>query len=347
MRFGRPCRASDHPQAQPDGSADRRSLSASSRVQPAPLPRASRPGKVQEVSRRPDTSCIRATWPVSRVLSGGCPPRRPFIWGWDCSRPLATNPGGGLDHAWSQEVFSAPVPPLFGLAPGGVCRAVSVAGDAVRSYRTLSPLPLRGEPRAGGLLSVALSLGSPPAAVSRHRRSLEPGLSSTGRIWPRSLLARQRPSGQLAKAIRGCRGVRSRVHPVAAAYLSSLGRFRATPSEPWPRRDWANVAAEGATPRPVSAAHRLAATLEDETAQHHRCRPDSPPPLWAMAFTQVCREQGMIALPSNHDQPILFECHPCLRTPVTNVPVQTPTRGRGTPLALAVRAEARHMRRGW
>ena len=33
------------------------------------------------------------------------------------------------------------VPPLFGLAPGGVCRAVSVAGDAVRSYRTLSPLP--------------------------------------------------------------------------------------------------------------------------------------------------------------------------------------------------------------
>ena len=30
----------------------------------------------------------------------------------------------------------------------------------------------------GGLLSVALSLGSPPAAVSRHLVSLEPGLSS-------------------------------------------------------------------------------------------------------------------------------------------------------------------------
>src|SRR5674476_1015667 len=30
---------------------------------------------------------------------------------------------------------------LFGLAPGGVCRAVSVAGNAVRSYRTVSPLP--------------------------------------------------------------------------------------------------------------------------------------------------------------------------------------------------------------
>ena len=38
---------------------------------------------------------------------------------------------------------SAPksAPPLFGLAPGGVCRAAAVTGSAVRSYRTLSPLP--------------------------------------------------------------------------------------------------------------------------------------------------------------------------------------------------------------
>src|ERR1700688_269424 len=35
----------------------------------------------------------------------------------------------------------APTSLLFGLAPGGVCRAVSVAGNAVRSYRTVSPLP--------------------------------------------------------------------------------------------------------------------------------------------------------------------------------------------------------------
>src|SRR5262249_13082702 len=32
-------------------------------------------------------------------------------------------------------------PSLFGLAPGGVCRAADVAADAVRSYRTFSPLP--------------------------------------------------------------------------------------------------------------------------------------------------------------------------------------------------------------
>ena len=39
---------------------------------------------------------------------------------------------------------NAPLPSLLGLAPGGVYRAVTVAGDAVRSYRTLSPLPGSG-----------------------------------------------------------------------------------------------------------------------------------------------------------------------------------------------------------
>src|SRR5689334_21233515 len=42
----------------------------------------------------------------------------------------------------------------------------------------------------GGLFSVALSLGSPPPDVIRHRIPVEPGLSSTA-------LRRQRPSGRL------------------------------------------------------------------------------------------------------------------------------------------------------
>ncbi|SUS06708.1 conserved hypothetical protein [uncultured Defluviicoccus sp.] len=67
---------------------------------------------------------------------------------------------------------------LLGLAPGGVYRAVAVTGSAVRSYRTLSPLPADANVPAGGLLSVALSLGSPPPGVTRHRASVEPGLSS-------------------------------------------------------------------------------------------------------------------------------------------------------------------------
>ena len=78
------------------------------------------------------------------------------------------------------EAAAAPSP-LLGLAPGGVYRAADVAAGAVRSCRTLSPLPAgraRRPAPAGGLLSVALSLGSPPPGVTRHRVSVEPGLSS-------------------------------------------------------------------------------------------------------------------------------------------------------------------------
>ena len=42
-----------------------------------------------------------------------------------------------------------PAPLLFGLAPGGVCRAAAVAGSAVRSYRTVSPLPSASAPTSG------------------------------------------------------------------------------------------------------------------------------------------------------------------------------------------------------
>ena len=41
-----------------------------------------------------------------------------------------------LVNVWTPE---GAAPPLFGFAPGGVCRAVRVAASAVRSYRTLSP----------------------------------------------------------------------------------------------------------------------------------------------------------------------------------------------------------------
>jgi hypothetical protein len=99
------------------------------------------------------------------------------------------------------------VPSLFGLAPGGVCHAADVAADAVRSYRTLSPLPRRYATCRGGLLSVALSLkphpvkGSAPPDVIRHRTSVEPGLSSptTFRSLP------ERPSSRLTPIAMGWR----------------------------------------------------------------------------------------------------------------------------------------------
>ena len=53
---------------------------------------------------------------------------------------------------------------------------------------------------AGGLLSVALSLGSPPAGVTRRLVAVEPGLSSRSRSPPR-------PSGRLVHGQCGRKGV--------------------------------------------------------------------------------------------------------------------------------------------
>ncbi len=71
------------------------------------------------------------------------------------------------------------MPPLFDFAPGGVYHAGYVTTAAVRFYRTVSTLPRQSN---GGLFSVALSLGSPQPGITRHRSSLEPGLSSRMKI---------------------------------------------------------------------------------------------------------------------------------------------------------------------
>ena len=52
---------------------------------------------------------------------------------------------------------------LFGLAPGGVCTAISLTEDAVSSYLTISPLPT-----GGGIFSVALSVASRRLGVTQH-----------------------------------------------------------------------------------------------------------------------------------------------------------------------------------
>ena len=61
---------------------------------------------------------------------------------------------------------------LFGLAPGGVCLALGVTtqtGELLPHRFTLTRTPWNYfHGAAGGLFSVALSLGSPPVAVSDH-----------------------------------------------------------------------------------------------------------------------------------------------------------------------------------
>ena len=76
-------------------------------------------------------------------------------------------------------------PSLFDLAPGGACHASRVAARAVRSYRTLSPLPRK----RGGLLSVALSLKRPKPL----RRALPGTVPSWSPDFPRTLTPRGQP----------------------------------------------------------------------------------------------------------------------------------------------------------
>ena len=69
----------------------------------------------------------------------------PFIWDACCHAPRATYPGVNAETRLGAPE-DAPAAPLSGLAPGGVYHAVPVAGAAVGSYPTLSPLPRGPKP---------------------------------------------------------------------------------------------------------------------------------------------------------------------------------------------------------
>ena len=102
---------------------------------------------------------------------------------------------GGPDRSGTQR-STRPLPPGPGVPPfgerelrelarGGVCRAPLVTERAVRSYRTLSPLPLQpahpelAEGRRSALCgTVPEPARADPAGVTRHPRFVEPGLSS-------------------------------------------------------------------------------------------------------------------------------------------------------------------------
>lgn len=76
-----------------------------------------------------------------------------------CLGPVLPQASSVLPGTWRAAISF-----LHGLASDGVYNAVPVTGPPVVSYTAVSPLPrLRG-----GILSVALSLGSLPPAVNRH-----------------------------------------------------------------------------------------------------------------------------------------------------------------------------------
>jgi hypothetical protein len=64
--------------------------------------------------------------------------------------------------------------PLFGFAPGGVYRAVRITASAVRSYRTLSPLPRAGRFAFCGTVPGVTPAGCYPAPCFHGARTFLP-----------------------------------------------------------------------------------------------------------------------------------------------------------------------------
>ena len=110
---------------------------------------------------------------------------------------------GGSGHRSSRLRACAEggTPSLFGLAPGGVCRAAGVAASAVRSYRTVSPLPRHTQrPRRSVLCGTFPGLapaGCYPAPLVHGARTFLPGSLSA---------SPERPSGRLTGRGMGGRG---------------------------------------------------------------------------------------------------------------------------------------------
>jgi FKBP-type peptidyl-prolyl cis-trans isomerase FkpA len=128
--------------------------------------------------------------------------------------------------------------PLFGLAPGGVYHAAPVAGRAVRSYRTVSPLPVPSR-AIGGLFSVALSVALRRPGVTRHPALWSSDFPRAAQGRPRSTLA-SRIVKQFKQRTKQCPGEDSNLHAVSG-----------TRSLVWPVYQFQHL---GAGPQPSGSA---------------------------------------------------------------------------------------------
>jgi hypothetical protein len=128
--------------------------------------------------------------PVSRVLFSSCNERWPFLWDVRRRTPRATYPDGGAETRKCR--------PYLVLLPVGLAVPSSLPKPRCALTAPFQPCP--GLKPVGGLISVALSLESPPPDIIRHRVSAEPGLSSRF-----ALRRNEQPSGHLTHP--ECRGV--------------------------------------------------------------------------------------------------------------------------------------------
>ena len=168
--------------------------------------------------REDQTACKPGSVPPAFADAAAIPLDRPLL---DGSRDLP----GRLGRRALPRIGIRGATSLFGLAPGGACHAASIAGDAVRSYRTLSPLPWARGPRrfafCGAIPGVAPG-GRYPPPFRRGARTFLP--------FP---CRKERPPGRLVRAEIGRGGAQGQVGRQARrqdSLSSAISRARVSPS---------------------------------------------------------------------------------------------------------------------
>src|SRR4051794_22311612 len=127
-------------------------------------------------------------WLIGRVLFAGPPHDDPVD-----GHPSTTTVAGSLQRPTRELGRTTLEHSLSGLAPGGVCRATTVArraGGLLHHRFTLT------SELGGGLLSVALIPRVAPGGCCPPPRPVEPGPSSADPPSSRSVQGPTRPSGQ-------------------------------------------------------------------------------------------------------------------------------------------------------
>src|SRR5712691_9030260 len=158
----------------------------------------------------PPNAPYHASRPVSRVLYGAKQERTLRV----TAIPLERRLPGVSSNLPGRPIRTSirgflPVPPLFGLAPGGVYRAACVAAGAVRSCRTVSPLP-RDFARGGLRFLWHFPWGHPRRALSGTACPWSPDFPPRRPFGPAGTAVR--PTDSLAMGSRRL-PVKGRGHP--------------------------------------------------------------------------------------------------------------------------------------
>jgi hypothetical protein len=183
--------------------ASRRGARVSSRsLLPSFYPSSLGRGRFDRVRAR---VALEKSRPLSRVLSWAAIPL-------GCASPRSSSDLPGSPCGPHVTAFR-PSASLFGLAPGGVCRAVGVAASAVRSYRTISPLPAPLTRRLGGIFLLHFPWTRVPQALpgtlALWSPDFPPCAKHTAAAWP-TLSAHHTPVSARARACRPRCGARRR-----------------------------------------------------------------------------------------------------------------------------------------